>query len=73
VQQDVEIRGEMIRLGQLLKLTGVIDSGSEIREFLAAEDVLVNGEREERRGRQLRAGDTVSVGDITLRVTVPQP
>jgi ribosome-associated protein len=73
VQQDVEIRGEMIRLGQLLKLTGVIDSGSEIREFLAAEDVLVNGEREERRGRQLHAGDTVSVGDITLRVTVPQP
>jgi ribosome-associated protein len=73
VQQDVEIRGEMIRLGQLLKLTGVIDSGSEIREFLAAEDVLVNGEREERRGRQRRAGDTVSVGDITLRVTVPQP
>jgi ribosome-associated protein len=73
VQQDVEIRGEMIRLGQLLKLTGVIDSGSEIREFLAAEEVLVNGEREERRGRQLHAGDTVSVGDITLRVVVPQP
>jgi ribosome-associated protein len=72
VQQDVQIRGEMIRLGQLLKLTGVIDSGSEIREFLAAEEVLVNGEREERRGRQLHAGDTVSVGDVTLRVTVPQ-
>jgi ribosome-associated protein len=71
VEQEVQIRGEMIRLGQLLKLTGVIDSGSEIREFLAAEEVLVNGEREERRGRQLRSGDVVRVGDVALRVVAP--
>ncbi len=62
------IRGDMIRLGQLLKLAGVIGSGSDARELLASERVTVNGEPEERRGRQLHAGDRVSVGDVTLRV-----
>lgn len=66
--RDVQIRGEMIRLGQLLKVAGVIDSGGEARPFLAATPVLVNGEPEDRRGRQLRAGDEVGVGEETLRV-----
>ena len=69
VEQEIEIRGEMIRLGQLLKLAGVVGSGSETKDLLAYETVLVNGEPEERRGRQLHAGDTVSVGEISLRVT----
>ena len=61
----------MIRLGQLLKLTGLAGGGSEAKDLLAAERVLVNGEPEARRGRQLRAGDTVTVGDEELRVTAP--
>ena len=69
MEQEIEIRGEMIRLGQLLKLAGVVGSGSETKDLLAYETVLVNGEPEERRGRQLHAGDTVSVGEISLRVT----
>jgi ribosome-associated protein len=66
--REVPIRGETIRLGQLLKLVGAIDSGSEAKTFLAVEPVWVNEEREERRGRQLRAGDTVRVGDQRLQV-----
>jgi ribosome-associated protein len=69
VEQEIEIRGDMIRLGQLLKLAGVVGSGSEIKDLLVNETVLVNGEPEERRGRQLHAGDTVSVGETTLLVT----
>ena len=57
---DVVIRGEMIRLGQLLKVAGVTDSGAEVKVFLAARQVLVNGEREDRRGRQLHPGDVVT-------------
>jgi ribosome-associated protein len=64
----VPIRGEMIRLGQLLKLVGVIDSGSEAKAFLAVEPVWVNEEPESRRGRQLHAGDTVRVGEEQLRL-----
>ncbi len=59
----------MIRLGQLLKLAGVIDSGAEVKGFLASEAVSVNGEREARRGRQLHPGDVVRVGDQQLRLT----
>jgi ribosome-associated protein len=66
---DVIIRGEMIRLGQLLKVAGVIGSGAEVKAFLAEQEVLVNGEPEDRRGRQLRQGDVVAVGDRELRVT----
>jgi ribosome-associated protein len=65
---EVAIRGEMIRLGQLLKVAGLIDSGAEVKAFLSERAVLVNGEREDRRGRQLHPGDVVTVGDHGLRV-----
>jgi ribosome-associated protein len=66
--RDVEIRGEMIRLGQLLKHAGLVDSGGEARELLSAERVMVNGELETRRGRQLHRGDVVAVGELKMRV-----
>ena len=69
VPRDVQIRDGTIRLGQLLKLAGVIDGGSEIKALLAAEEVLVNGEPEARRGRQLHLGDTVKVAGHELRVS----
>ena len=71
--RDVPIRGQMIRLGQLLKLAAVIDSGAEVKTFLETEKVWVNGEREARRGRQLHSGDVVRVGDRELRVISTSP
>jgi ribosome-associated protein len=68
VARDIAVRGEGIRLGQLLKLAGVVDSGSGVKALLAAEPVWVNGERETRRGRQLRSCDSVRVGEHALRV-----
>jgi ribosome-associated protein len=69
IVEDVPIAGETIRLGQLLKLAGVAQSGSEAKVLLASESVAVNGERETRRGRQLHPGDTVLIGAQRLRVT----
>jgi ribosome-associated protein len=66
---DMPIRGQMIRLGQLLKLAAVIDSGAEVKAFLSSEPVFVNGDREARRGRQLYPGDVVRVGGRELRLT----
>ncbi|MCW2952101.1 MAG: hypothetical protein JWQ48_1271 [Conexibacter sp.] len=67
--RDVEIRGEMIRLGQLLKLAGLADSGAEAKLMLEDGDVTVNGEPEERRGRQLHRGDVVTLaGEPPVRV-----
>ena len=61
---EIAIRGDTIRLGQLLKLAGAIGSGAEVKALLAAQDgtaVRVNGEPETRRGRQLHPGDVVEV------------
>jgi len=67
-RRDVPIQGDTIRLGQLLKLAGIVGAGGEAKAFLAAHRVLVNGEPEERRGRQLHAGDEVAVGDEVVRL-----
>jgi ribosome-associated protein len=64
--REIPIRGQMIRLGQLLKLAGAVDSGSEVKALLATETVWVNGDPESRRGRQLFVGDLVRVGDQEL-------
>ena len=66
--RDVAIRDETIRLGQLIKLAGLAGSGGESRALVESGAVRVNGEVETRRGRQLRHGDVVAVGDDVLRV-----
>jgi ribosome-associated protein len=58
----------MIRLGQLLKLADLVDSGGEARDLLEHDQVLVNGERETRRGRQLHPGDVVVLTDTVLEI-----
>jgi ribosome-associated protein len=65
--REVPIRGEMIRLGQLCKLADVTE-GLPVKELIAGGAVYVNGEPENRRGRQLHPGDLVRVGDAELLV-----
>ena len=66
---EVPIRDGMIRLGQLLKLSGVIEDGGEVREAIERGEVSVNGEVETRRGRQLHPGDVVALPAARLVVT----
>jgi ribosome-associated protein len=66
--RDLPIRGESIRLGQALKLSGLADTGGEARALVEDGAVSVNGEVETRRGRQLRHGDVVALGDDVLRI-----
>lgn len=67
--EDVEIRDESIRLGQLLKLAGLVEHGAEAKNLIQSGYVSVNDEVESRRGRQLHPGDRVSIDDVTVRVT----
>lgn len=67
-KREIPIRGDTIRLGQLLKLADVVDSGGEARDYLDTKPVLVNGEPEMRRGRQLRCGDVVTLIDAVLEI-----
>jgi ribosome-associated protein len=68
VSREIPIREETIRLGQLLKLAGLADSGAEARELVQEGAARVNGEVETRRGRQLHRGDVVDVAGEAVRV-----
>lgn len=59
--RDVQTREPGIRLGQFLKLADLADTGADAKEILEGGQVLVNGEPERRRGRQLAKGDVVQV------------
>jgi ribosome-associated protein len=69
-ERTQEIWGELITLGQLIKLLSLIGSGAEVKEFLAETRIDVNGEPENRRGRKLYPGDLISIsGQIPVRLT----
>lgn len=65
---DVPIGGASIRLGQLLKFAGLLDSGGDVKEAIVDGLVTVNGEVDRRRGRQLQPGDIVGFGGRSVRV-----
>ena len=60
-KREVKIRDdeEFITLNVLLKITGLISTGGEAKWFLSENDVYVNGEKENRRGRKLYRNDVV--------------
>ncbi|GMA88532.1 hypothetical protein GCM10025868_37820 [Angustibacter aerolatus] len=64
---EVRVEGG-IRLGQLLKLADLADTGADAKTLLAEGAVQVNGEPEQRRGRQAQAGDVVRCGDRVVRL-----
>ncbi|ASS89679.1 MULTISPECIES: S4 domain-containing protein YaaA [Aeribacillus] len=64
MKRMIQIKGEYITLGQFLKLADVIQTGGMAKWFLQEHEVLVNSEREQRRGRKLRDGDIVEVKEI---------
>jgi ribosome-associated protein len=66
--RDVRIDGDMIRLGQFLKIADLVDTGGEGKVLITSGDVRVNGEVDLRRGRQLHKGDVVEVMGRTARV-----
>ncbi len=58
---DLRPGEDTIRLGQLLKLVDAVPTGAQVKDVLFSGTVRVNGELEERRGRQLHKGDVVQV------------
>jgi ribosome-associated protein len=57
----IEINSEYIKLGQLLKLSGIADSGIHAKVLILNEEVNVNSEVETRRGRKIYNNDIVEV------------
>lgn len=68
--ETLVIQTDMIRLGQALKLANVVEDGVDARDLITAGDILVNGETEIRRGRQLHAGDTITITGADLDLVI---
>ena len=66
--EDVSIGGDAIRLGQFLKFAGLLDTGGDVKGVVADGLVVVNGEVDRRRGRQLQVGDIVGFEGHRVRV-----
>lgn len=69
---DFELNGEFVELNQLLKLTGVCDSGGAGKMLVASGAVSVDGVIELRKTCKIRAGQTVTLGDVRITVK-PNP
>ena len=60
--------GEHIELHQLLKLSGLCDTGGAGKALVATGAVSVDGRQELRKTAKIRAGQVVTVGDVRIRV-----
>lgn len=65
---DFDLRGDHITLDALLKASGLASSGGAAKQLIAGGQVRVNDQTETRRGRKLRAGDEVTLGEARVRV-----
>lgn len=65
----VAIRTEFIRLDQMMKFSGLVDTGGMAKELILQGYVLVNGEVCTMRGKKIRPGDTITVDQETVLVT----
>ena len=63
-----QLEREHVELNQLLKLTGVCDSGGAGKHLVASGAVKVDGEVESRKTRKIGAGSVVEIGDLRIRV-----
>lgn len=64
----MRIHDEYVTLGQLVKHFRLIDTGGEEKQFVKTHKIIVNGEKEDRRGRKLRPGDIIDIDDIRYQV-----
>ena len=65
---SIQIRDEFIKLGQALKLAGLVDSGVEAKEVITSGQVKLNGQVEIQRGKKIVDGDVVEFNGSQFKV-----
>ena len=63
-----ELNGEFVEINQLLKLSGLVDSGGAGKNLVASGVVSVDGKKELRKTAKIRAGQHVTLGDVHISV-----
>ncbi|EGC03974.1 MULTISPECIES: RNA-binding S4 domain-containing protein [Ruminococcus] len=69
-QREVKITSEFIKLDQLLKFAGIVETGGIGKEIILEERIKVNGEICTMRGKKIRAGDKVQIDEIKTELVV---
>ena len=72
-QLSFELDREFVELNQLLKLSGLCDSGGAGKALVASGAVSVDGAVELRKTCKIRVGQVVRVGEAEIRVTAIHP
>lgn len=68
-EERVKIQTEYIKLQDLLKFAGAVETGGEAKERIQSGEVLVNGEPCTMRGKKLRPGDRAELDGKRFVVT----
>ena len=67
-ETEFQLNGEYVELNQLLKMTGLCDSGGQGKALVAEGVVSVDGQVELRKTAKIRAGSVVTLGDVSITV-----
>ncbi len=65
---EVSIKTEFIKLDQLLKFSGLCDTGGFAKELIQQGEIKVNGEVCTMRGKKIRSGDEIEAGEYVVKV-----
>jgi ribosome-associated protein len=64
-----QLKESYIELYKLIKVLDLVDSGGEAKQLIEHGVVLRNGEVETRKRAKIKAGETITIGDVTIKVT----
>lgn len=68
--ESIKIKDNYIKLGQAMKLAGLVSSGIDAKIVIQDGKVLVNGEVDTRRGKKLVSGDVFEYNGVKVKVEV---
>ena len=72
-RQEFTLEAEFIRLDDLLKLTGCVQTGGMAKVLIQSGGVTLDGEVCTMRGKKLRGGEVIAIPDLGEEITVVRP
>ena len=72
-RQAFTLEAEYIRLDDLLKLTGCVQTGGQAKVLIQGGEVCLDGEVCTMRGKKLRGGEVVSIPEDDMVITLVRP
>ena len=66
--ETITLKKEFIKLGQALKVSGIVSNGSDAKYYISEGLVLVNGEKEYQRGKKLYDNDIIEFNNVRVLI-----